>query len=112
MPTSLAELDTILTRAGYRKYPKSAWIFPNAAAFYQKPIADDRGVMFFLDCYLFDYHPHDSIPSVGIEFIAHFQSKTATYRVIEYAKDGFNLLETEQMFLHLWRSGDFEHSST
>ncbi len=49
MLETLEEYDEILTAAGYREFAKPSMLSPNAAAFYQKRISDETGLMRSLD---------------------------------------------------------------
>jgi hypothetical protein len=108
MPETLEEYDEILTATGYREYPKPSMICSNATAFYQKRISDETGVKFFMDCYLYEYKDYP----IGIEISANFRGEKAAYRLMEYAKDSFNLAATELLFLNIWQSHNFNYSKT
>ena len=100
MPKTLEEYDTILTESGYRKYPGSSISCPDATVLYQKRISDEKGVKFFLDCYLYE---HAEYP-INAEISAYFRGEKAAYRLMEYAKDDFDLPATESLFLALWNT--------
>jgi hypothetical protein len=106
MPETLEEFDRLLLAAGYRRYPRPSMIQLEATVFYQKRISDELGVMFFLDCYLYE---HKEYP-INAEFFAHFRADSAAYRLMEYAKDCFDLGTTESLFLSLWQTGKFSYS--
>ncbi len=106
MPETLEEYDAILTAAGYREFAKSSMFCPNATAFYQKRISDEKGVKFFIDCYLFEYEKYP----IGVEISAQFRGEKAAYNLMEFAKDDFDLPATESLFLTLWATGNFNYS--
>jgi hypothetical protein len=111
MPETLEEYDLLLVAAGYKKYPRSSMLHTEATAFYQKRISDDRGVKFFLDCYLYDYSDIKTIElTIGVELSACFRGANAAHKFSEYAKDTFDLAVTESLFLQLWQAGNFNYS--
>lgn len=106
MPETLEEYDLILVAAGYRQYPKSAMDSSYAKAFYQKRVSDEKGVKFFVNCYLYEY---EDLP-IGVEISTQFRGAEAAYNLTEFAKDSFDLPATESLFLALWTTGNFNYS--
>ena len=113
MPETLEEYDAILTQAEYRKFPKSAMDSSHAVAFYQKRVSDEKGVKFYIDCYLYDHSDIKNVDvpiPIGVEISSYFKGESAAYRLMEYAKDSFDLPATESLFLALWNTGNFNYS--
>jgi hypothetical protein len=106
MPETLEEFDRILTKSGYRRYQNPELISGHLVAFYQKRVRDQKGVKFFIDCYLYKRKEHPINPEISVSF----RREKAAYRLMEYAKDDFDLPATELLFLALWNTGNFNYS--